>query len=71
MNLSALPVHEISTAFKSYEPIAFEKWVLNRSAEVVRAARRIHGDAQQSSGSQISDIDLVIIRNALGYATNL
>lgn len=71
MNFSTLPVHEISTAFESFEPIDFQKWVLDRSVEVLRAARRIHGDAQQSSASQISDTDLVIVRNTLGYATNL
>ena len=37
---------------------------------MVRAACRIHGDAQQPSVSQVSDIDLVIVRNTLGYATN-
>lgn len=71
MDFSALPAHETSAAFESHEPADFENWVLDRSAEVVRAARRIHGDAQQSSASQISDIDLVIVRNTLGYAANL
>jgi hypothetical protein len=68
MDFSQLPAHEISAAFKSREPVAFEEWVLNRSAEVVR---RIHGDAQQSSASLISDMNLAIVHNTLGYAINL
>jgi hypothetical protein len=46
---------------------------LNRSTEIVRAARRVHGDAQRSSISpnNVSPTDAVIVNNILGYAKNL
>jgi hypothetical protein len=73
MDLSELPAHEVSAAFESHPPSTFQTWVLNRSVEIVQAARRVHGDAQRSSGPphNISDTDAVIVNNMLGYAKNL
>jgi hypothetical protein len=73
MDLSELPVHEVRTAFESHPPSVFQEWVLDRSTTIVKAARRIHGDAQRSSGPphNISDTDAVIVNNMLGYAKNL
>jgi len=73
MDLSQLPAHEVSAAFESHSPATFQTWVLDRSAEVVRAARRVHGDAQRSSASpnSISHTDAAIVNNMLGYAKNL
>jgi hypothetical protein len=73
MDLSELPAHEVGTAFESHLPSTFQTWVLDRSAEIVEAARRVHGDAQRSSAPphNISDTDAVIVNNMLGYAKNL
>jgi hypothetical protein len=73
MDFSQFPAHEVSATFESHTPSMFETWVLDRSVQIVKAARRVHGDAQQSSTSpnNISDIDAVIVNNMLGYAKNL
>jgi hypothetical protein len=46
---------------------------LDRSVEIVQAARRVHGDVQRSSASpnNISQTNTVIVNNMLGYAKNL
>lgn len=73
MDFSELPAHEVCAAFESHPPSTFQTWVLNRSAEIVQAARRVHGDAQRSSTSpnNISQTDAVIVNNMLGYAKTL
>jgi hypothetical protein len=69
MNLSQLPAHEVRDAFESRSPPIFQDWVLDRSAEIVQAARRVHGDAQRSSPSadQIPVIDAFIVNNIYVY----
>jgi hypothetical protein len=71
MDLSELPVHEVRTAFESHPASIFQIWVLDRSTTIIKAARRIHGDAQRSSGPphNISDTDAVIVNNMLGYVS--
>jgi len=73
MDLSQFPAHEVRAAFESHLPPTFQAWVLDRSAEIVQAARRVHGDAQRPSASpnNISQTDAVIVNNMLGYAKNL
>ena len=73
MDLSQLPAHEVRAAFESQSPSTFQMWVLDRSAEIVQAARRVHGDAQWSPASpnNISETGAVIANNMLGYAKNL
>ena len=73
MDLSQFPAHEVRAAFESHLPPTFQAWVLDRSAEIVQAARRVHGDAQRSSASpnNISQTDAAIVNNMLGYAKNL
>lgn len=73
MDLSELPVHEIRTAFETHPSFMFQIWVSDRSTTIVKAARRIHGDAQRSSDPphNISATDAVIVNNMLGYAKNL
>lgn len=72
-NLDALPPHELVDRFRALTGNNdFEDWLLDRSAQLIRAARAILSQAtRERVGPVVSDVDLVVVRSCLGYGQTL